>query len=111
MKIKKLSTVNPTGNVLTELTAWLDQVYAQDLAKLGFEIKRYSHVWDKEDEEGCHIVKFIEITQGGPSIMDESREADYKKLQEICTQDDDGQPHATYRLHNGTLWLFIPYVS
>jgi hypothetical protein len=110
--IKILSHQVPKGAVLTELVEWLKEVYVNDLNRLGFQMRKYAHVWDKDDEEGCHILKLEEVYEAGQkSITHDDRIVEYEAMQNICTQDDDGQPHATYRLHNGTLWLFIPYVS
>lgn len=82
----------------------------EPLHYLGFRLEDYHSYYSEPVGAGHHMLFFEEF--GGPiDICDESPDSNYSKLRKICTQNDDSQPHATYRLYLGSLWLFIPFTS
>jgi hypothetical protein len=88
---------------------WLNEAFLDPLKGLGFEFKGYAHVWDEEDSNGTHILKFEEEVSDKPSIVMDERRGDWESMAQICTQDDDSQPPATFRYYLGKLWVYIPY--
>lgn len=77
-------------------------LYIPPLKKMGFEFKKYAHL-GVQDESGVHVLYFT---------LDPDRiltSANKKLMDAICTQDDDGQPHATYRYDSENLWIMVPY--
>lgn len=86
---------------------YLNPLYIDPLKKLGYEFKGYKTICDDLQSPGmsCHILFFMEVEHGLHIAPDEK----YEKMVEICTQDDDNQPHATYRLYMGSLFIMIPY--
>ena len=85
-----------------DFTLHLSEGFIDPLAKLGFEFKEYAYAHLEINEGGVHIIEF-------DYQLDSLSKANEKKMVSICTQDDDSQPAANYRLWLGTLWLFIPY--
>ncbi len=82
----------------------------EPLHDLGFRLEDYHGYHSEKTGTGHHMLLFEEFADK-IDIGDESPDSNYSKLKKICTQDDDSQPHATYRLYLGNLWLFIPFTS
>lgn len=77
----------------------LKSQFIEPLRNLGFECQSYSEIGDKE--QGTHILYF----------QHEHEEKLYS-LEEInlLMVDDDSQPYSTFRLYQGSLWVYIPYL-
>jgi hypothetical protein len=110
--MEKFKQTEIEGNVEKELEeTYLNPTFIKPLKDLGYSFLKYGHVGD--DEMGTHILVFQdEITQGPISPEREKiHKENFHKMVKICTQDDDSQPHATYRYYMGTLFLYIPYFA
>jgi hypothetical protein len=86
-----------------EFADHLSEGFIDPLADLGFDLLEYSYAHLEAHEGGVHVLEFDYFNDNNIS------QASLKRVDEICTQDDDSQPAANYRLWLGTLWLFIPY--
>lgn len=82
---------------------YLNPNFITPLNNLGFEIKGFQSIGNDEDYSSCHIMVFEALD----SFHMDTPEWD--NMVEICTQDDDDQPHGQFRFYHGTLWVFIPY--
>lgn len=101
-------------NLSKEDREFLNDYCLEDIIKplhdLGFRMEDY-HAHHSEKTGAGHHMLFFEEFGDEIDLDDETPDSNYSKLKKICTQDDDSQPHATYRLYLGNLWLFIPFTS
>jgi hypothetical protein len=68
------------------------------LQGLGFKFEGYNIL--ETDEGGCYV-----FLMSGKLTEDNKDE-----VEEICTQDDDSQPAATYRYYFGSLFVMVPFL-
>lgn len=94
------------ANVYQEFeTDYLHPLWIDPLKEFGFEFIGLKSLRDNETNMGCHILFF----QHALDRTELFSKKDYDQIVKICTQDDDGQPHATYRLYMGDLYVMIPF--
>jgi len=89
---------NITTNDL-EFINYIDELYIHPLKELGFRLTNYGSFNDIQQSYIIHNLIFEH---------DNKTYLDYNRLKEIGIQDDDNQPHSTFRLYLGTLFIFIP---
>ncbi len=104
-KLKEMMSIQLTGDpdMVNDFADQLSEMFINPLAELGFEFEEYSYAHLQVNEGGVHVLEF------DFNDDDHINSIKLNSVNEICTQDDDSQPAANYRLWMGTLWLFIPY--
>ena len=85
--------------------------YLEPLKELGFNLEKYGHVGD--ENMGTHILVLSDETGLTPLTPPSEQEwkSTWEQMVQIATQNDDGQPHSTFRYHLGTLFIYIPYFA
>jgi hypothetical protein len=81
---------------------WLKDAYLNPLKDLGFTCDNIASTAKNNNDLNFHVLH-----------LNHDGQTSYKRdwLETICTQDDDSQPHSTYTLYMGELWVFIPFYT
>jgi len=82
---------------------YINPLFADPLRKLGFKLEAVGSLTTKDLGTQTHVLIFEQQGELTDNVLE--------KIKEICTIDDDSQPHATYRMYFGTLFVFIPAFS
>ncbi len=93
-----------------EFRTFIDECFLDPLKELGFDFIKYDHHFaDIDHDSGTHYLYLKE--KEGMDIENVDRKNDWFKMDDICTQGDDGQPYAYYDLHDNKLRVSIPYIT
>lgn len=78
----------------------------EEMKDYPFELVGYNYSEVVPEEAGVHILLW-RLKEG----EEEFNIGDHPELEAILSQDDDGQPHRSYRVFLDDLWVYIPFYA